>query len=568
MDDKRKKNETPEERAARKAAKAKRKAEKEMLKALEEGGPPAITSTRRNASEDEDAIVTPPAEKTDSRAAGKKRSREADEEEAAPVSRSKHGVAASAPAPAGDASSTAAYLAKHNMRVTGPPGFVCPSPMETFVSSPFAPKLLALFTASGYKEPTLTQAMAWPIALTGANIVSVAKTGSGKTLGFLLPVMHQLASSGTPAVRDGFGTGPARPTVLVLAPTRELACQTELEAGKFGAGLGLRAACVYGGAPKGLQIRALRGGVDVVIGTPGRLQDLMDMGCLSLANVKHLVLDEADRMLDMGFEEPIRAIISVTPPRRQTLLFTATWPKAVQRLADEFCPSPVHMTVGDEKLSANQAILQNVEIVTGGDAAKLARLTAIFMSLFMEPSATPGSLPTVVKAGHGKAIVFVKFKAACDRVAQELWNGGFAVNTLHGDMEQRERTRVIDEFKAGKLRVLVATDVAARGLDVKDVTDVFNYDFPFGRNGVEDYVHRIGRTARAGATGTAHTFFDPAADGKNAAGLVSIMRGAKQVVPEALTAIAARMGRSSAGGRPGGGRGGYHAGGGRGGRRW
>ena len=353
---------------------------------------------------------------------------------------------------AGGQKSAADFCAEHSVRVIAPPGFVCPPPMETFASTPFPAKLLALFTTAGYTAPTVTQALAWPIALSGVNIVSVAKTGSGKTLGFLMPVFQALQA------RPAGGPQKA-PALLVMAPTRELACQIEVEASKFGRGLGLKAACVYGGAPKSMQIRQLREGVDVIIGTPGRLQDLMDMNCLSLAGVKFLVLDEADRMLDMGFEESIRAIVSKISPARQTLLFTATWPRAIQRLAAEFAPNPVQVSLGDtDTLAANISITQVVEVVHGNEE-KTQKLRALFGALHMEDGKA--------KAEHGKTIVFVKFKAACNRVAQDLWDAGFAVNTLHGDMEQRERTQVIGEFRTGKLRVIVATDVAARGLDVK-----------------------------------------------------------------------------------------------------
>lgn len=389
------------------------------------------------------------------------------------------------------ARTAAAFCAEHDMRVTGPASFVCPPPMETFAATPFPASLTAKFTEAGFTAPTMTQAMAWPIALTGCNIVTVAKTGSGKTLGFLLPVFQALqaaraagghassSSSSSPFSRTNFNTV-ATPSLLVMAPTRELACQIEEEAIKFGAGLGFKTACLYGGAPKGPQCRALRMSPDIVIGTPGRMQDMLDMKVLTLSGIRFLVLDEADRMLDMGFEDSIRAIIALAPTARQTLLFTATWPRAIQRLADEFCPRSVQMSVGNtDVLAANKSILQTIEIVRG-QQAKEVRLIQLLASLYKVPGATP-SAPAVVNAQHGKCIIFVKFKHACNRIAESLWQAGFSVNTLHGDMEQRERTQVIDEFKAGKLRVLVATDVAARGLDVKDVTHVVNFDFPFGK---------------------------------------------------------------------------------------
>lgn len=440
------------------------------------------------------------------------------------------------------------FCKEHNIQISGPPGFICPNPMETFGSTPFSQKTLSIFTTAGYTAPTVTQALAWPIALSGVNIVSVAKTGSGKTLGFLLPVFQALQ-----ARPEQGGRGPKSPALLVMAPTRELACQIEVEAAKFGRPLGLRSACVYGGAPKSLQIRQIRDGVDVIIGTPGRLQDLMDMGVLSLQGVKFLVLDEADCMLDMGFEQEIRSIVSKISSARQTLLFTATWPRSIQRLAAEFAPSPVQFSLGDtDTLAANKSIAQTVEVVSGNDA-KVDKLRALLTNLHM--------VDGVVKPDHGKTIIFVKFKASCNRVAEDLWGAGFYVNTLHGDMEQRERTQVIGDFRTGKLRVIVATDVAARGLDVKDVTDVINFDMA---GTVEDYVHRIGRTGRAGAQGRSHTFFDPKVDGKNAFELIKVLEGAKQAVNPDLAALASR-GR---GGGGGGGKGRWGGGRGGGGRRW
>jgi ATP-dependent RNA helicase DDX5/DBP2 len=461
--------------------------------------------------------------------------------------------AAAAAAPSGDAAArAAAYCVTHSVRITAPAGFAVPAPIETFEALPFAPKVLALCTASGYAAPTVTQAVSWPLALTGSNIVSVAKTGSGKTLGFLLPVLHAMARGGG----GGGGAAGRGPALLVVAPTRELACQIEVDASKFGRALGFRATCVYGGAPKGPQCRAVREGLDIVIGTPGRIQDLVEMRVLVLEGVRFLVLDEADRMLDMGFEESIRAIVGRTSKERQTLLFSATWPRQVQRLANEFCPSAVQVSLGDtETLVANPDIKQIVEVVGGADA-KVARLRAVFTELYMKEGK--------VVEDHGKTIVFVKFKANCGRIAQDLWDAGFAVNTLNGDMEQRERDKVIADFRSSKLRVLVATDVAARGLSVSDVTLVVNFDMA---GTVEDYVHRIGRTGRAGSKGTSHTFIDPAADRKTVAQLVQLLRESKQECPPELAALVrgGGGGRSGGGGRFGGGGGGRFGGGGRGG---
>jgi len=385
----------------------------------------------------------------------------------------------------------------------------------------------------------------------GSNIVSVAKTGSGKTLGFLLPVFHAMSKSGCAHAAGKPGV-PRAPVLLVVAPTRELACQIEVDATKYGRVMGLKSTVVYGGAPKFPQTRAVREGVDAVIGTPGRIQDLVDMRVLVLENVRYLVLDEADRMLDMGFEESIRAIVGRTNPVRQTLLFSATWPRSVARLAEEFCPAAVQVSLGDtEKLVANSDIKQIVEVVAGGADGKTERLRSVFTELYIKDGK--------VMEDHGKTIVFCKFKANCGRIAQDLWDAGFAVNTLHGDMEQRERDKVIADFRTSSIRVLVATDVAARGLSISDVTLVFNFDMA---GTVEDYVHRIGRTGRAGRAGTSHTLIDPAQDRKTIQGLVELLKASKQVCPPELEALVRGGGGRGGGGRFGGGGGRF--GGGRG----
>ena len=490
--------------------------------------------------------------------ASSKKKRSSDDEESAPK-RSKTAPAGEGMMSLQDFVATPAderarveYCKLHNVAITAPPKFVVPAPFQSFPSTPFSPKLKALFVESGYSEPTITQAVSWPIVLSGTDLVSVAKTGSGKTLAFLMPCLHQMRAGS--ASGQGYG-GAAFPSLLVMAPTRELACQIEVEAAKFGNAIGLRSTCVYGGAPKYAQVRSLRAGSDIVIGTPGRLMDLIAMNVLSLSAVKYLVLDEADRMLDMGFEESVRELVGMCPPKRQTLFFAATWPQTVQRLANEFAPAPVRITLGSQVLAANTSIKQHVELISG-IPAKLERLEALMFELH-----APGGQ---IAADHGKTIVFVKMKSQCGRVAQCLWDAGFASDTLHGDMDQHQRNRVIDQFRGEGVRVLVATDVAARGLDVKDVTTVINFDFPFSRNGVEDYVHRIGRTGRAGATGASYTFFCPTEDAKNAKALVTIMQRGKQDIPADLAALAAQRGTGS-GSRNGGGYGGRGFGGGRGG---
>jgi ATP-dependent RNA helicase DDX5/DBP2 len=422
--------------------------------------------------------------------------------------------------------------------------YTCPPPMATFASTPFSAPIRRSLDAAGFSHPTPTQAQSWPIALDGRDVITVAKTGSGKTCGFLLPAYHRLTTHNSDRRR-----GP--PAILVLAPTRELACQIEQEAIKFGRSSNMRTACCYGGSPKGLQIRKLQQGIEVLIATPGRLNDLLEMRVVDLSQVCFLVLDEADRMLDMGFEPQIRTIIEKIPKERQSMMFTATWPREVQTLAREFLHKPVEIRFGEvDSLNANKAITQIVRVINEGE--KSDKLREVLSEL--NPSGDVLNIP--------KTIIFVSTKHGCDQLANELWSAGYSVDSLHGDRQQFQRTKVMEQFKRGTLKLLVATDVAARGLDVKDIHCVINYDFPNGVNGVEDYVHRIGRTARGTNDGKAYTFFTRD-DSKRASQLVGVLKRAEQAIPEELQKMVSPWGDRS-GGRGGGG-GSWGRGGGRGG---
>jgi len=466
--------------------------------------------------------------------------------------------------------------------------FQTPTPFYNFSDAPFNATIQRALTSAGFEKPTAIQAQAWPIALNGDDMICVAKTGSGKTCGFLLPSMHQYLKSGpnlTPAASTGgrgfggrgrgFGGrggrggssagGGTKPVLLVLAPTRELAVQIEEECKKFGRSVGLRSICLYGGAPKYPQIQALNRGVDFVIATPGRINDLIEMGRCDLSAIQFVVLDEADRMLDMGFEPQIRSVLEHVPEKRQTLLFSATWPKEIQRLAYDFLNTPIQVNVGDvNSLNANKDIKQNIHICM--ESEKFTKCTGLLKEMTSEENGG--------KEKHAKVIIFVSRKMSCDSLANELWEDGFAVDSLHGDRAQWERTKVMNAFKAGTLRVLIATDVASRGLDVKDVGVVVNFDMPCGTNGVEDYVHRIGRTGRAGRKGIAHTFFTEK-DKKNAFKLVEVLKKSEQEIPAKLQSMVPRYargsgfgggGRGGRGGRGRGGRGSYMGGGGGGSR--
>ncbi|KAL6960577.1 RNA helicase [Sarracenia purpurea var. burkii] len=414
-------------------------------------------------------------------------------------------------------SSAESYCRRHEISVSGDK---VPPPFMSFEATGLPSEILREVHQAGFSAPTPIQAQSWPIALQSRDIVAVAKTGSGKTLGYLIPgFMH---------LKRGRNNPQLGPTVLVLSPTRELATQIHDEAVKFGKSSKISCTCLYGGAPKGPQLRELYKGADIVVATPGRLNDFLEMRKVSLHQVSYLVLDEADRMLDMGFEPQIRKIVKEVPTRRQTLMYTATWPKEVRKIASDLLVNPVQVNIGNvDELVANKSITQYVEVLSPMEKHK--RLEQILRSQ------EPGS----------KCIIFCSTKKMCDQLARNLTRQ-FGAAAIHGDKSQDERDRVLNEFRTGRSPVLVATDVAARGLDVKDIRVVVNYDFP---TGVEDYVHRIGRTGRAGATGVAYTFFWDQ-DAKHASDLIKILEGANQRVPVELRDMASRGGGMGRARRP------------------
>ncbi|GAB4849222.1 hypothetical protein Ancab_004033 [Ancistrocladus abbreviatus] len=428
----------------------------------------------------------------------------------------------------GSGLSPEAYRRRHEISVSGDS---IPPPFTSFEATGFPSEILKEVHQAGFSAPTPIQAQSWPIALQGRDIVAIAKTGSGKTLGYLIPgFIHLKRCHNSPQMG---------PTVLVLSPTRELATQIQDEAVKFGRSSRISCTCLYGGAPKGPQLKDLDKGTDIVVATPGRLNDILEMRRVSLHQVSYLVLDEADRMLDMGFEPQIRKIVKEVPTRRQTLMFTATWPKEVRKIAADLLMKPVQVNIGNvDELVANKAITQYVEVLSPME--KQRRLEQILRSQ------EPGS----------KIIIFCATKKMCDALARNITRQ-FGAAVIHGDKSQSERDYVLNQFRTGRSPVLVATDVAARGLDIKDIRVVINYDFP---TGIEDYVHRIGRTGRAGATGVAYTFFCQQ-DAKYASELVKILEGANQRVPQEVREMVGRgggMGRfghrwgSGPGGRDGG----------------
>ncbi|XP_016563686.1 DEAD-box ATP-dependent RNA helicase 20 [Capsicum annuum] len=419
----------------------------------------------------------------------------------------------------------AIYRARRDITVEGSD---VPRPIQMFHEANFPDYCLEVISRLGFVEPTPIQSQGWPMALKGRDLIGIAETGSGKTLAYLLPALVHVSAQPRLAHGDG-------PIVLVLAPTRELAVQIQEEAVKFGSRANIRSTCIYGGAPKGPQIRDLKRGVEIVIATPGRLIDMLEAQHTNLKRVTYLVLDEADRMLDMGFEPQIRKIISQIRPDRQTLYWSATWPKEVETLARQFLRNPYKVIIGSPDLKANQSIRQVIEIVT--DVEKYSRLIGLLKEVM------DGS----------RILIFVETKKGCDKVTRQLRMDGWPALSIHGDKSQDERDWVLADFKSGRSPIMIATDVAARGLDVKDIKCVINYDFP---SSLEDYIHRIGRTGRAGATGTAFTFFTHA-NAKFARELIKILQQAGQIVPPQLSALARSSGPSGGSNFRSRGRGGF-----------
>ncbi len=333
--------------------------------------------------------------------------------------------------------------------------------------------ILKAVKAKGYETPTPIQEQAIPPLLKGRDLLGVAQTGTGKTAAFALPILNALTLEKRPA-------GPKRCHVLVLSPTRELASQIADSFRAYGAAQGVSVTTVFGGVKYGGQIKALAGGVDVLVATPGRLIDHMQERHVDLSGVTHFVLDEADQMLDLGFFQPIRKIVAKLPAKRQNLFFSATMPKEIRGLAADLLVNPVEVSVTPPATTVDRVAQKVIFVETPRKRVLLAELYA--------------------DAGLSRTIVFTRTKRGADRVAKHLEMCGVECAPIHGDKSQAQREKALAAFKAGRLRALVATDIAARGIDVSDVTHVINFELP---NVPESYVHRIGRTARAGATGQA-----------------------------------------------------------------
>jgi len=328
----------------------------------------------------------------------------------------------------------------------------------------------------GYETPTPIQRQAIPHVLSGRDLLGIAQTGTGKTAAFALPVLQNLGTA---------GRGRRRIRALVLAPTRELAAQIHDSFETYGRHTPLTQLVIFGGVGQGPQVDRLRRGVDVLVATPGRLLDLMNQGHIDLSEVSILVLDEADRMLDMGFVHDVRRVVQAVPDERQTLLFSATMPEEIVRLSQRILHDPIRVEVAPAATTAER-VKQAVLFVMKADKRRL--------------------LAEVLKRpAIRRALVFTRTKHGANRVVKHLEREGYSAAAIHGNKSQGARERALRGFRSGEIRVLVATDIAARGIDVEDVTHVVNFDLP---NVPEQYVHRIGRTARAGASGMALSFCD------------------------------------------------------------
>ncbi|KAE8690555.1 DEAD-box ATP-dependent RNA helicase 37 [Hibiscus syriacus] len=400
-----------------------------------------------------------------------------------------------------------------------------PPPVNTFAEIDLGEQLNQNIRRCKYVKPTPVQRHAIPMVLGGRDLMACAQTGSGKTAAFCFPIISGI-------MREQYGQRPrgARtvyPLALILSPTRELSCQIHDEVKKFSYQTGVKVVVAYGGAPINQQLRELERGVDILVATPGRLVDLLERARVSLRMIRYLALDEADRMLDMGFEPQIRKIVEQMdmPDRgmRRTMLFSATFPREIQRLASDFLSNYIFLAVGRVG-SSTDLIVQRVEFVHESD--KRSHLMDLLHA-------------QRENGAHGKqalTLVFVETKKGADSLEHWLCINGFPATTIHGDRTQQERELALRSFKSGKTPILVATDVAARGLDIPHVAHVVNFDLP---NDIDDYVHRIGRTGRAGKTGLATAFFNEG-NSSLARPLAELMQEASQEVPAWLTRYASR----------------------------
>ncbi|KAF9913824.1 DEAD-box ATP-dependent RNA helicase [Lobosporangium transversale] len=419
-------------------------------------------------------------------------------------------------------------------------GHDVPEPILSFTSPPLDPLLLENIELAKYTQPTPVQKYSIPIVAADRDLMACAQTGSGKTGGFLFPILSELFKCGPkPSPDHGMNRSrKAYPVTLILAPTRELASQIWEESRKFAYRSWVRSCVVYGGADIGQQLRQIDKGCDLLTATPGRLVDLIERGRVSLANVKYLVLDEADRMLDMGFEPQIRRLVEKEDmpgvQDRHTLMFSATFPRDIQHLARDFLRDYIFLSVGRVG-STSENITQKIEYVEDEDKRSVL--------LDILHSQTKGDL--------GLTLIFVETKRMADSLSDFLLSQNFPATAIHGDRTQYERERALDMFRSGRCPIMVATAVAARGLDIPNVTHVVSYDLP---TDIDDYVHRIGRTGRAGNTGLATAFLNRGNKGV-VRDLIDLLKEANQDVPGWLETLNRESSYNSGGRGRGRGRG-------------
>ncbi|KAL5183566.1 DEAD-box ATP-dependent RNA helicase 52B [Glycine soja] len=414
-----------------------------------------------------------------------------------------------------------------------------PPPVNTFNEADLDEGLKRNIDRCKYVKPTPVQRHAIPIASAGRDLMACAQTGSGKTAAFCFPIISGILKGRS---LSGFSSMPARgaavayPTALILSPTRELSCQIRDEANKFAHQTGVKVVVAYGGAPITQQLRLIEKGVDILVATPGRLVDIIERERVSLTKIKYLALDEADRMLDMGFEHQIRKIVEQmqmpSPGIRQTLLFSATFPNDIQKLASDFLSNYIFLSVGRVG-SSTELIVQKIELVQDMDKRD-------HLINHLRRQKVHGA-----NGKHALTLVFVETKRGADVLEGWLLRSGFSAVAIHGDKVQMERERALRSFKSGLTPILVATDVASRGLDIPHVAHVINFDLP---RDIDNYVHRIGRTGRAGKSGLATAFFSD----KNspiAKALIGLLQEANQEVPSWLNQYATEGSSSGGGGR-------------------
>uniref|UniRef100_A0A7R9U8F6 RNA helicase n=1 Tax=Pinguiococcus pyrenoidosus TaxID=172671 RepID=A0A7R9U8F6_9STRA len=509
----------PDEAPLKKAKKKKAKKVKLKDAGNEPAGPKGSLKRRREENGGQDAASPKKKVKTlktagDAAKKKKKKKAKKDKNAAKTAEEKSSSEAVEAKPSEMTAEEVAAFRAEAQINVSGQ-GAEAFRPFLSFSEAGFPEALQPLI--GDFEKPTPIQSECWPILMAGRDMIGVSETGSGKTLAFAIPGILRLRAQSRPQQRQNQAVSPR---MLILAPTRELATQCEEVLVSGLAGAGVSVVCTYGGVPKHQQLRRLQKGARspngvVVVATPGRLRDLENDGGLVLDAVEYLVLDEADRMLDLGFERDVKAIIAncMPPPERQTVMFSATWPESIRQLAATFLNNPVKITVGTDELTSNHRVQQTVEVIAERD--RFQRLREL--------------LNRYHRKKNNRILVFALYKKEAARL-ESMLQREFRCNSVHGDKSQPERSRAVDDFRNKDCPLLIATDVAARGLDIPDVEVVINYSFPLT---IEDYIHRIGRTGRAGKTGVSHTFFH---DGNKqlAGSLMNVLREADQEVPSEL----------------------------------